>query len=516
MYGYGEALTRAVRGLEAPLVRAEINVEGGLPSFALVGLPETATRESRDRVRGALANSGFDFPRCRITANLAPAELPKAGSRFDLAVALGILAATDQLPREALAGVECLAELSLTGHLRPVRGVLAAATAAATAGRALVVAPENAAEASLPGVGRVFAVEHLLGVTAHLNGSTPLSPVSGDAPVLPTRPPPGLARIRGHAGPKRALLVAAAGRHNLLFSGPPGTGKTLLARCLPGLLPALTRQEAMEVAALASLSGVQPGVRIERPFRAPHHSASASAIAGGGSDPRPGEVSLAHQGVLFLDELPEFARSALENLREPMESGVIAVARARSRVEFPARFQLVAAMNPCPAGHECRGGAACVCPPDAARRYRARISGPLLDRIDLHVQVPAVPPETLRASFEEKRPPADEDARAQREVVRARERALARQGRPNADLGVRETERFCAPDAEGLTLLEQASRRLGLSARSWHRCLRVARTIADLEGCTNVARTHVAEALAYRGPTAPEAPRTPTPPTALA
>ncbi|MEE4301998.1 MAG: YifB family Mg chelatase-like AAA ATPase [Pseudomonadales bacterium] len=496
--GFGEALTRASLGLEAPLVRAELQVEGGLYSFAIVGLPETAVRESRDRVRGALQNCRFAAPDRRVVANLAPAELPKSGSRFDLAIALAYLAATGQLPQEPLRRIECVGELSLTGQLRPVRGVLAAARAAAAAGRDLVVPLENAEEALLPRQGRVIACGHLLELTAHLLGDTPLAPARPAAPPPRRRPAPALARIRGHSGPKRALTIAAAGRHNLLMSGPPGTGKTLLARALPSLLPPLTRDEALEIAAIHALAGDPPRTLRERPFRAPHHSASAVAIAGGGTDPRPGEISLAHRGVLFLDEIPEFGRAVLENLREPLESGEIVIARSRARVSFPARFQLVAAMNPCPAGHACTGAADCVCPPDAARRYRARISGPLLDRIDLHVQVPPVPAEVLRAAFQPTHPEPDEDDRAREAVSAAHDRALARQGAANADLSVAQTERFCAPDAEGLELLERATQRLGLSARSWHRCLRVARTIADLEASSDVLRSHVAEALAYR------------------
>jgi magnesium chelatase family protein len=494
---YARAFSRASLGMEAPEVRVEVHVGGGLDAFGLVGLPETAGREARDRVRAALKTSGYIFPAGRVIASLAPADLPKAGGRFDLPIALAILAASRQLDAADLDGVECVGELSLSGALRPVRGVLTAAIAATEAGRPIIVPEASAAEAALPRGARVHGASCLTEVARHLSGEERLPETVDQGDRAPRAASGRLADIRGHAAPKRALVVAATGSHNLLMSGPPGTGKTLLARCLPGLLPELEREEALEVAALQSLAGrLDPSGLPGRPFRAPHHSATTAALVGGSSHPAPGEISLAHQGVLFLDELPEFGRQTLESLREPLEAGEILIARARGRARFPARFQLVAAMNPCPAGHDCRGGGECVCPPDAARRYQARLSGPLLDRIDLHVSVPRLPSEVLAA------PPdpfaADEDAQAREAIAAARRRAIQRQRVPNAHLDAASTDRLCRPDADGLALLEQASERLGLSARSWHRCLRTARTLADLADSPGVTREHVAEALSYR------------------
>ena len=502
------AFSRASIGLQAPEVRVEAHLAGGLPAFGIVGLPEAAVRESRDRVRSALGTCGHDFPDGRVTVNLAPADLPKSGGRFDLPIALAILAAMGKIDPGALARVEAIGELSLSGRLRPIRGALTAAQAAARDGRAIIVPMENASEAALPTGSEALGALNLNDVTFHLQTGAVLHPAKpAGRSVLPTASG-SLADVRGHAGPKRALIVAAAGSHNLLMSGPPGTGKTLLARCLPRLLPPLEVEEALEVAGLHSLAGRlgQDGLP-NRPFRAPHHSATAAALVGGGSDPAPGEISLAHHGVLFLDELPEFSRHVLETLREPMESGEIVIARARARVSFPARFQLIAAMNPCPAGRDCRGGGHCICPPDAARRYRAKLSGPLLDRIDLHVSVPPVPVELLARPLTTTT--STEDADARNTIARARAIAIARQGVPNAHLSPPATERLCRPDASGLALLEQAAEHMGLSARSWHRCLRTARTLADLAGSEQVHREHVAEALSYRD--RPDEPNVATP-----
>lgn len=491
---------RASLGMEAPAVRVEAHITGGLPAFHIVGLAETAVRESRDRVRSAILNSAFDYPKDhRITVNLAPADLPKSGGRFDLAIAMAILGASGQVPPAGLDRLEFLAELSLEGQLRPVRGALIAADAAGQVPRPIIVARGNALEAALPEQARAFPAACLGDVIGHIHSGAVLE----QAPrLVQTAASEGgsLAEVRGHHAPKRALIIAAAGGHNLLMHGPPGTGKTLLARCLPSLMPPLDSEEALAVAAVHSLAGrLADGVLPGRPFRAPHHSATAAALVGGGSDPVPGEVSLAHQGVLFLDELPEFTRSVLENLREPMESGSVVIARAKARAEFPAAFQLVAAMNPCPAGRDCRGGVTCVCPADALRRYQGRLSAPLLDRIDLQVEVPAVPVEVLaEASRREVEPRNDEDSQARSTIAQARQTALQRQGMLNARLGPQATERICRPDASGLTLLERAASRMGLSARGWHRTLRVARTLADMRASSQMTREDIAEALAFR------------------
>ena len=360
--------SRAQVGVEAPAVTVEAHLANGLPSLALVGLPETAVKESKDRVRSAILNCAFDFPPRRITLNLAPADLPKDGGRFDLAIALGILAASGQVPASALEHLECLGELALSGAIRPVQGVLPAALAARAAGRTLVVPKANAEEASLASGLTVIAVEHLLEVAAHLNGQTPITPYQAQGLLRQVLPYPDLAEVQGQIAAKRALLVAAAGSHNLLFTGPPGTGKTLLASRLPGLLPPLDEQEALEVAAIHSVASHTPlSAWPQRPFRTPHHSASGPALVGGGSRPQPGEITLAHHGVLFLDELPEFDRKVLEVLREPLESGQIVIARARDKVRFPARFQLVAAMNPCPCGHLGDPSGRCRCSTEHAR-----------------------------------------------------------------------------------------------------------------------------------------------------
>lgn len=486
--------SRAQVGVEAPAVTVEAHLANGLPSLALVGLPETAVKESKDRVRSAILTSGFEFPPRRITLNLAPADLPKDGGRFDLAIALGILAASGQLPPDSLDRVECLGELALSGALRPVQGVLPAALAARDAGRTLVVPRANAEEACLASGLTVIAADHLLELAAHFNGHTRLSPYQAQGLLRQTRPYPDLAEVQGQSAAKRALLVAAAGSHNLLFSGPPGTGKTLLASRLPGLLPPLDEREALEVAAIHSVASHTPlDAWPQRPFRQPHHSASGPALVGGGSRPRPGEITLAHQGVLFLDELPEFDRKVLEVLREPMESGEIVIARAHDKVRFPARFQLVAAMNPCPCGYLGDPSGRCRCSPDQIQRYRAKLSGPLLDRIDLHVTV-AREATVLNARTID----GPDSASAAHEVARARERQLSRQGRANAFLDLPGLRQHCALDEDDQRWLETACERLGLSLRAAHRILKVARTLADLEQAERIGRQHLAEALQYR------------------
>ena len=486
--------SRAQVGVQAPTVTVEAHLANGLPALTLVGLPETAVKESKDRVRSAILNAGFDFPARRITLNLAPADLPKDGGRFDLAIALGILAASGQLPAPALEQVECLGELALSGHIRPVQGVLPAALAARAVGRQLVVARENAEEASLARGLEVIAVEHLLQAVAHFNGQTPIEPFVSSGLLRQQVAYPDLSEVQGQFAAKRALLIAAAGAHNLLLSGPPGTGKTLLASRLPGLLPPLDESEALEVAAIQSVASHKPMSHWpQRPFRQPHHSASGPALVGGGSKPQPGEITLAHHGVLFLDELPEFDRRVLEVLREPLESGWIVIARASGRVQFPARFQLVAAMNPCPCGYLGEPSGRCRCTPEQLQRYRNKLSGPLLDRIDLHLTVAreatALSP-PLRSN--------DTTAHAAARVAEARKRQQERQGCANAFLDLSGLRQHCQLRTSDERWLEVACERLTLSLRAAHRLLKVARTLADLEHLEQISREQLAEALQYR------------------
>ncbi len=486
---------RAAVGIDAPPVAVEVHIGGGLPALNLVGLPEAAVKESRERVRAALLTSNFDFPAARITINLAPADLPKEGGRFDLPIAIGILAASEQLPGADLKQVELVGELALDGGLRPVRGVLPIALAARDAGRALLLPRANADEAALIEGGELFAADHLLEICAHLTGQgrLPLH-TPAEAPTMHTEHP-DLCEVQGQHQARRALEIAAAGAHSLLLYGPPGTGKTMLASRLPGILPPLGDREAVESAAVRSISrgGLDPAEWRQRPFRSPHHTSSAVALVGGGGNPRPGEISLAHHGVLFLDELPEFDRKVLEVLREPLEAGEITISRAANQVVFPARFQLVAAMNPCPCGYLGHPNGRCSCSPEQVARYRARISGPLLDRIDMHVEVPALPREALG-----NRQPAESSHAVQARVCAARARQLARRGHANAHLGPREINQDCPLGNSEAQLLEQASERLGLSARAYHRILKLARTIADLEGKEAIERRHLAEAIGYR------------------
>lgn len=485
--------SRARAGVRAPAVQVEVHVGGGLPSMSIVGLPQAAVREAKDRVRAAIHCAQFKFPDGRITVNLAPADLPKSGGRFDLPIALGVLAASGQLPNDALRDIEFVGELGLTGELREVDGVLPAAVAAAAVRRRLIVPVGNGAEAALVESAEVCTARSLLEVCAALGGkSLPRAErVDARAPAVPD-----LGDVRGQAQARRALEVAAAGQHHVLFVGTPGCGKTLLASRLPGLLPEASEGEALESASVASVSGrgFDASTWRTRPFRAPHHGASSAALVGGGSDPRPGEVSLAHNGVLFLDELPEWGRQALQMLREPLESGVVTVARARHRCEYPARFQLVAAMNPCPCGWAGDASGRCKCTEDMIQRYRARISGPLMDRIDLHVEVPRLPPSALRDDAA--RGETTETVRSR--VVAARERQLARAGRVNAHLDAALTQRMCRLEQDDQLLLERAIDALQLSARSMHRILRVARTIADLAGSDGIATAHLTEAIGYR------------------
>jgi len=486
--------SRARTGVRAPAVRVEVHLSGGLPRFSLVGLPEAAVREAKDRVRAAISCAQYEFPARVITVNLAPADLPKDGGRFDLSIALGVLAASGQIPLEALGEYEFLGELGLTGELRAVDGVLPAALATAQAGRRLIVPEGNGPEAALASRVEVRTARTLLEVCAMLAGHKQL-PLAEALPVQRI-PAVDLADVRGQMHARRALEVAAAGGHHLLLIGPPGCGKTLLASRLPGLLPEASEDEALETAAIASVSGrgLDPSRWRERPFRAPHHTASAVALVGGGGEPRPGEISLAHNGVLFLDELPEWDRRALEVLREPLESGVVTISRAARQNEFPARFQLVAAMNPCPCGWAGDASGRCRCNPDAVRRYRGRISGPLLDRIDMHVEVPRLPPTELRPDA----PAGESSAQVRARVLGARALQHSRAGKTNALLGQSEIMATCRLSAQDQSLLERAVDALQLSARSIHRILRVARTIADLDDRPQILTAHLTEALAYR------------------
>ncbi|MDO4997249.1 MAG: YifB family Mg chelatase-like AAA ATPase [Neisseria sp.] len=487
--------SRALSGMNAPLVEVEAHLANGLPQFNIVGLPDTEVKESRDRVRAAIIQSGFEFPAKKITVNLAPADLPKESGRFDLPIAIGILAASGQVLPERLAEYELAGELALSGSLRPVRGALAMAWQGSQAKRSFILPKDNAEQAAVMDGVAVFGAENLLQVAAHLNGVQPLSPAQ-KAQMMPsaTNHLPDLQDVKGQHTARLALEIAAAGEHSLLMMGPPGTGKSMLAQRLPSILPSLSNEELISVWALRSLLPQHlQDLSGNRPFRSPHHSASAVALVGGGSDPRPGEISLAHHGVLFLDELPEFDRKVLEVLREPLESGEIHISRAARQAVYPAQFQLVAAMNPCPCGYLGHATKACRCTPESVQRYRDKISGPLLDRIDLVIEVPSLPADELMQTAT-----GESSETVLQRVLAARDRQYARQGKTNAKLSVKELDEVAQISEEAKQALGQMLEKLSLSARSFHRILRVARTLADLAGDEIVNRSHVLRAVSFR------------------
>ena len=490
--------SRALSGIDSVQVTVEIHLSGGLPTFHLVGLPETAVKESRERVRSAILTNYFEFPMKRITVNLAPADLPKEGGRYDLAIAIGILAASGQVARAPLQHHEFIGELALTGELRPAGSVLPGAYSINKSGRALILPEQNAAEAGLINKLTVLPARHLLSVCDHLNGTDPLPRFDNRGNLQRNIPIyPDLSDIHSHHFARRALEICAAGGHNLLMVGPPGSGKTMLAGRLPGILPPMSEEQAMATAMIQSVSG--RGFRVahwkQRPVRAPHHSASSVALVGGGSQPRPGEISLAHNGVLFLDELPEFNRAVLEALREPLEAGKISISRAAGQTEYPARFQLVAAMNPCPCGHYGDPSGRCRCTFEQIRRYRGKVSGPLLDRIDMHIEVPNISPDILERLQDEH---PETSAQVRHRVIRAYRRQLARAGKQNHLLDNKELGIYCHLDQQQTALLHKAVKQLNLSTRGMYRVLRVARTAADLAESGTILPEHLSEAISYR------------------
>lgn len=490
--------SRASIGMSAPLISIEVHLSPGLPGLCIVGLPEKAVKESKDRVRSAILNNGFQFPVCRAVINLAPADFPKEGGRYDLPIALGILAASDQIPKSSLEGYEFVGELALTGVLKPVKGVLPMALMTKENQRALILPVENAKEAGLTAELGIYPAQDLRAVCAHLQGQVLIEKFKLDVCLdAPSQKYPDLMDVRGQEQAKRAIEIAAAGGHSVLFTGPPGTGKTMISSRLPGILPQMTEKESQTTAMVYSVSA--QGFDAEqwrlRPFRAPHHTASSPALVGGGSPPKPGEISLAHNGVLFLDELPEFDRHVLEALREPLESGHVVISRAGKQAQFPSRFQLIAAMNPCPCGYAGDISGRCQCSQEQVLRYQNRLSGPLLDRIDMHVLVSQLPPSLLLRQTAEK---AESSDVVRARVVLARERQLHRAGCINAALVGEMVVTHCVVAKEDFTFLENAVEKLGLSARSYHRVLKLSRTIADLDESDCILKKHLQEALGYR------------------
>jgi magnesium chelatase family protein len=489
--------SRARLGLHAPLVTIEVHISSGIPQFAIAGLPETAVKESKHRVRSALLQSGFEFPAGRITVNLAPADLPKEGGRFDLPIALGILAATHQIAKQELDRYEIAGELALSGEIRRIHGALPFALQTKQAQRMLIIPEYNALEASLSRC-TLYPTQHLLDVSAHFNKRKPLEPYQNHMPTRAPEAMPDFSEVIGQYQAKRVLEIAATGGHNVLMIGTPGAGKTMLAERLPSILPSMTETEAIETIAIYSISDQPINLAQwgKRPFRNPHHTASGIALVGGGSLPKPGEISLAHNGVLFLDEFPEFNRKTIETLREPLESGKIIIARAAKTIQFPARFQLICAMNPCPCGYLGASNQACTCTSEQVQRYQSRLSGPMLDRIDLQLRVSSLP---TQAFLKPSNTPAESSTLIKSRVIAARDRALARAQIPNAQLSGSQIQTFCPLDTRAEQLLDQALTQFNLSTRAYHKTLKVARTIADLASEENIKSEHVQEALGYRG-----------------
>ena len=488
--------TRALNGINAALVTVEVHLSNGLPAFSIVGLPEAAVRESKDRVRAAIINSNFEFPARKITVNLAPADLPKEGGRYDLPIALGILAASGQIDKSRLNEYEFHGELALSGLLREVNGSLPVALAAQKQNKKLVMPIKSAQQAALIESTEIYAANNLLSVCQHLQQRLSLPIAEADISPQLADTVADLADVRGQHRTRRALEIAAAGRHNMLMIGPPGTGKSMLASRLPGILPPMSTQQALESASINSISYQGFDIRQwkQRPFRSPHHTASGVALVGGGSKPAPGEISLAHQGVLFLDELTEFNRHALDVLREPMETGSITISRAARQADFPAQFQLIAAMNPCPQGYACDGKNLCQCTPQQQQKHRSRISAPFLDRIDIHIEVPQIDKQALDCNT----PRGESSKQIRKRVCKAFEQQQKRGPRFNAELTVKEIETFCILEDRDKRLLEQAMEKLNLSARAYHRILKLARTIADIENSQKIETSHLTEAISYR------------------